>query len=162
MGPRQIWQDLRRSARGIVAFRRYLRSQDPIDVALGLFEAASATVMVGRACRYVIRIANVSDKVWDVNVTLQLSSMAAAMVPAQPAACFSKHYTVLPRRATAIECYYDWQTTAVFMVDTMPSPPDEYWQQAIKPPQRYLVSAILRDHIGKHLDQLHIYQELHR
>jgi hypothetical protein len=118
--------------------------------------------MVGRACRYVIRIANVSDKVWDVNVTLQMSSMAAATGPVQPAACFSKHYIVLPRRATAIECYYDWGTTAMFMVDTMPSPPDECWQQAIKPPQRYLVSAILRDHTGKHLDQLHIYQELHR
>jgi hypothetical protein len=162
VGLRLIWHDLRRCVRGLVAFRRYLRSRDPIDVALGLFEAASTTVTAGQPCRYVIRIANVSDKVRDVNVTLQMSPMAAATVPAQPSASFSKRYTVQPRRATAVECYYDWRTTAVFMDDTMASPPDECRQGVVETSQRYVVSAILRDRTGRHLDQLNIYQELHR
>jgi hypothetical protein len=147
--------------RGAVAFQRYLRSQDTIDIALGLFEAASSTIMVGRPCQYVIRIANVSEKVWDVKVTLQMSSMTAANVPAQPSVCFSKHCTVLPRRATEIECHYDWRCTVVFMLDKSTSPPDECWQRELNFPQPYVVSAILSDSTGKYLDQLDIYQELH-
>jgi hypothetical protein len=146
--------------RGAVAFQRYLRSQDTIDIALGLFEAASSTVMVGRSCQYVIRIANVSEKVWDVKVTLQMSSMTAANVPARPSVRFTKRYTALPRRATEIECHYDWRTTAVFTFDKRTFPPDESWQQELKPPQRYVVSAILSDPAGENLDQIDIYQEL--
>ena len=59
MGPRLVWRDLCRTVQGAVAFVRYLRSQETIDIALGVFEAASSTVMVGQPCRYVIRIANV-------------------------------------------------------------------------------------------------------
>jgi hypothetical protein len=160
VGPRLVWRDLCRSVRGAVAFRRYLRSQDTIDIALGLFEAASSTVMVGRPCRYVIRLANVSEKVWDAKVILQMSSMTAANVPAQPSANFARHYTIPPRRAIAIECHYDWRTTAVFMLGQIASPPDKFWMGEIKTGRRYVVSAILSDHTGKHLDQLDIYQEL--
>ena len=159
MGPRRVWRDLCRSIRGAVAFQRYLRSQDTIDIALGLFEAASSTIMVGQPCRYLIRIANVSEKVWDVKVTLQMSSMTAANVPAQPSVRLTKHCTVLPRRATEIECHYDWSTTVVFTVDQSPSLPDESWQRELTTPQRYVVSAILSDLSGNHLDQLNIYQE---
>jgi hypothetical protein len=146
--------------RGAVAFQRYLRSQDTIDIALGLFEAASSTVMVGRSCQYVIRIANVSEKVWDVKVTLQMSSMTAANVPARPSVRFTKRYTALPRRATEIECHYDWRRTVVFTIDKSTSPPDECWQREVNPPQLYVVSAILSDPTGKYLDRLDIYQEL--
>jgi hypothetical protein len=146
--------------RGAVAFRRYLRSQDAIDIALGLFEAASSTIMVGRPCRYVIRIANASEQVWDVKVTLQMSPMTAAHVPAQPSGRFTTHCTVLPRRATEIECHYDWRSTVVFTIDKSPAPPDECWQRELNPPQLYVLSAILSDPTGKYLDQLDIYQEL--
>jgi|SRR5882724_4413349 len=160
MGPRQIWRELCKTVQGAVAFMRYLRSQETIDIALGMFEASSSIVLVGRPCRYVIRIANVSGKVWDVKVTLQTSSIGAARVPAQPSASFAKHCTVLPRRATEIECHYDWHTAAVFMVDSAVSPPDEFCTAEILTLQRYLVSAILDDHTGEHLDTLDIYQEL--
>jgi hypothetical protein len=160
VGPRRVWRDLCRSIRGAVAFQRYLRSQDTIDIALGLFEAASSTIIVGQPCRYLIRIANVSEKVWDGKVTLQMSSMTAANVPAQPSVRLTKHCTVLPRRATEIECHYDWRTAVVFMFDNSSSPPDECWQREIKTPQHYVVSAILSDPTRKHLDQLDIYQEL--
>jgi hypothetical protein len=160
MGPRLIWRDICRSIRGAVAFRRYLRAQDAIDIALGRFEASSSTVMVGRPCRYLIRIANVSAKIWDVRVTLQMSSMRAAQGPAQPCASFAKHCTVLPRRATEIECHYDWRAAAVFVVDSVVSIPDECWAGEVSTPQRYLVSAILCDQTGEHLDTLDIYQEL--
>ena len=46
------------------------------------------------------------------------------------------------------------------MVDKVASPPDECWVGEIKTLQRYVVSAILSDHTGKHLDKLDIYQEL--
>ena len=160
MGPRQVWRDLCRSVRGVVAFQRYLRSQDTIDVALGLFEAASSTVMAGRICRYVVRIANVSEQVAPVQVIIQMSSMTTANVPAPPAVNFASHWAIQPRRAMAIECHYDWRSTAVFIVDQMASPPEKFWMGEIKTGQRYIVSAILSDHAGKHLDQLDIYQEL--
>jgi hypothetical protein len=160
VGPRQIWRDLCRSVRGVVAFRRYLRSRDTIDIALGLFEAASSTIMVGRPCRYVIRIANVSEKVAPVEVIIQMSSLAAANVPAPPSVHFARHCTIPPRRVVAIECHYDWRCTAVFIVDQIACPPDKFWMGEIKTGQRYVVSAILSDHSGKHLDQLDIYQEL--
>jgi hypothetical protein len=162
MGPRQIWRDLSRTVKGALAFVRYLRSQEAIDIALGGFEAASSVVMVGRPCRYVTRITNVSEKVWEVKLTFQVSSIRTAQIPAQPFARFAKHYAILPRRATAIECYYDWRTIAVFMVDSVASPPDESWTGEIKTQQRYRVSAILCDHTGEHLDTLDIYQELQR
>lgn len=160
MRPQLVWRDLRGIAQGAVAFVRHLRSQETIDIALGVFEAASSTVMVGQSCRYVIRIANVSDKVWHVKVTLQMSSISEANVPAQPSARVAKQCTVLPRRTTEIECHYDWRNTAVFTVDTVASPPDRFWTGDIKILQRYLVSAILYDQTGEHLDALDIYQEL--
>jgi hypothetical protein len=146
--------------RGAVALRRYLHWQDTIDIAIGLFEAMSSTTMVGGPCRYVIRIANVSDNTWHVTVTLQVSAMTLGPMPAPPSVRFSKHWSIPPRCTTAIECVYDWRTAAVFMVDESPSAPDEFWQLELKTPQRYVVSAILSDLTGKHLDQLDIYQEL--
>jgi len=159
MGPRQIRRDLCKIVHGAITFTRYLRSQETIDIALGVFEAVSSTVMVGRPCRYVVRIVNVSEKVWEVKLTFQMSSIRAAQIPAQPFASFAKHCSILPRRATQIECDYDWRTTAVFMVDSVASPPDECWTGEIKTLQRCLVSAILCDHTGEHLDTLDIYQE---
>lgn len=162
MRPKLVWRDLCRVVRGAIAFRRYLRSQDTLAIALGLFEATSSAVMVGRPYRYVIRIANVSEKVWDVQVTLQISPMATADVPAQLCASFTTHCTVPPRHATEIECQYDWGTGMVFFVDTVASPPDVFWTGEINTPQRYLVRTVLCDHTGTHLDQLDIYQELQR
>jgi hypothetical protein len=108
----------------------------------------------------VIRITNLSAKVWDVTVTLQMSAMRAAQVPARPAASFARRCTVLPGRATEIECHYDWRTAAVFLVDSVVSPPDACRTGEIGTLQCYLVSAILCDHTGEHLDTLSIYQEL--
>src|SRR5262245_10001830 len=160
MGPRLVWRDLCRSVRGAGAFLRYLRSQDTIDIALGRFEAASSTVVPGRPCRYVIRVANVSERVRNVKLTLEMGSMTAAEVPAQPCTSFAKHCTVLPRRAVEIECDYDWGAAVVFLVDGVASPPDEWWKGEINPMQRYVVRAILSDQTGRPLDTLAIYQEL--
>jgi hypothetical protein len=160
MGPQQIRRDLCKIVHGALTFTRYLRSQETIDIALGMFEAASSTVMVGRPCRYVVRIANVSEKVWDVKLTVEISSCTLANAAAKPSASFTKHCTVLLHSATEIEFHYDWRTTAVFMVDKMASSPDEFRMGEIKNVQRYVVSAILCDHTGKHLDKLDIYQEL--
>jgi hypothetical protein len=160
MGSRLVWRDLRRTVQGIAVFVRYLRSRETVDIALGVFEAESSAVVVGRSCRYVIRIANVSEKAWDVTLTVEISLSAPATSAAQPSACFAKHCAILPQRATEIEFHYDWRTTAVFMVDQVASPPDECWMGQIKTLQLYSVSAILYDDTGKHLDKLDIYQEL--
>jgi hypothetical protein len=125
-----------------------------------VFEAVSSTVVVGQPCRYMIRIANVSEKVWDVKLTVEITPSAPTISAAQPAACCAKHCTILPLRAPEIEFYCDWHTTAVFMVDQMASSPDACTMGEIKTGRRYVVSAILSDHSGKHLDQLDIYQEL--
>ena len=154
MGPRLIWRDLCRTVQGAVAFIRYVRSRDTIDIALGVFEAASAAVVVGQPCRYVIRIANVSEKVWDVKLTVEISSCTPANASAKPSASFTRHCTVLLHSATEIEFHYDWRTTTVFMVDKVASSPDEFRMGEIKTGQRYVVSAILCDHTGKHLDKL--------
>jgi hypothetical protein len=46
------------------------------------------------------------------------------------------------------------------MVDAAVSTPDECWAGEVSTLQRYLVSAILCDQSGEHLDTLDIYQEL--
>ena len=132
MGPREVWRDLCRTIQGAVACQRYLRSQDTIEIALGLFSAASSTMRLGWPCRYIIRMANISEQACEVKVTLQVSSMTMEPAPATPLARFTKHCIVPPRRTTEIECHYNWRTTAVFMLDNSPSPPDEFWQQEIK------------------------------
>ena len=160
MGPRLVWRDLCRTVQGAVAFVRYLRSPETIDTALGLFEAASSTVMVGQSCRYVIRIANVHARVWDVTLILEISPITPANPAAKPSVRFATHCAILPSRATEIEFHYDWRSTVAVTVDKVASPPDECWVGEIKKLQRYVVSAILSDHTGKYLDQLDIYQEL--
>jgi hypothetical protein len=160
MGPRLVWRDLRRTVQGAVAFVRYLRSPETIDIALGLFEAASSTVMVGQSCRYVIRIANVHARVWDVTLILEIFPMTLANPAAQPSVRFAKHCAILPSRATEIEFHYDWRSTVTVMIDHVTSSPDIFSRGEIMTGQRYRVSAILSDHTGKHLDQLYIYQEL--
>ena len=162
MRPREVWRDLCKTIRGAIAFRRYLCSLDTIEIALGLFEAESPTTILGCPCRYLIRIANISQQAWDVNVTFQVASMTVEPVPTPPCVRFTQHCVVPPRRTTELECHYDWRTTAVFMFDKRPSTPDESCQQEIKTPQRYVVSAILSDPSGKHLDRLDIYQELRK
>jgi hypothetical protein len=160
MGPRQVWWDFSRSVRGAVAFQRYLCSRDSIDIALGMVEASSSRVSIGQPCRYVIRLANVSAQVQTVKVTLEMSLHRAAPMSAELAASFTKHCTALPRRATQVECQYDWRSAAVFVVDSTVSPPDEFCEGEIKTLQRYRVRTILCDHRGKWLDHLDIYQEL--
>ena len=160
MGPRLVSQDLCRTVRGIAVFVRYLRSQETIDIALGVLEADSSAVRVGRPCRYVIRIANVSERVWDVKLTLEISSSTPANPAVKPCARFGKHCSVPASRATAIEFHYDWRSTVAVTVDQVASLPDECWVGEIKALQPYIVSAILADHNGKQLDKLEIYQEL--
>jgi hypothetical protein len=160
MGPRLVWRDLRRTVQGAVAFVRYLRSPETIAIALGLFEAASSTVMVGQSSRYVIRIANVHARVWDVTLSLEISPLTPANPAAQPSVRVAKHCAILPRRATEIEFHYDWRSTVTVMIDHVAFPPDIFSQGEIKTGQRYCVSAILSDRTGKHLNQLDIYQEL--
>ena len=89
-----------------------------------------------------------------------MSSITPANSAAKPSVQF---YQALRNSAASRHrdrIHYDWRTTAVFMVDKVASPPDEFWTGEIKTLQRYVVSAILCDHTGKHLDKLDIYQEL--
>lgn len=160
MGPRLVWRDLCRTVRGISTFARHLRSREIIDIALGVFEATASAVMVGQPCHYVIRIANDSEKVWDVILALEVSANTPANSAAKPSARFAKHCLILPSRATEIEFHYDWHSTAMFMIDQVASPPDQCWGGKIKTLQLYSVSAILCDRTGKHLDKLEIFQEL--
>jgi hypothetical protein len=160
MGPGQIWRDLCRIVQGTVAFVHYLRSQETIGLALGVFESSSSTVMVGRPCHYRIRIANVSETVWDVKVTLEISSSTPAHPAAKPSARFATHCTILPHRTTEVGFHYDWHASAGVIVDKVASPPDECWMGEIQTAPRYRVSAVLSDQTGKHLDRLDMYQEL--
>jgi hypothetical protein len=160
MGLRLVWRDLCRCVQGIVAFRRYLRSPDTVDIALGMFEAASSAVMIGRPCRYVVRIANVGEKVQDVQLTVEISSSSPAHSAATPFARFATHCSILPNRATEIAFHYDWRSAVAVMVDKVVSRTDACWAGEVKTQQPYLVSAILADHTGKRLDRLAIYQEL--
>jgi hypothetical protein len=93
-------------------------------------------------------------------VIIQISSISAVSVPAPPSVNFATHCTVPPRRAVALVWHYDWRNTAVFIADQRASPPDTFWMGELPTPQRYVVSAILSDLTGKHLDQLDFYQEL--
>jgi hypothetical protein len=160
MGPRQLWGDLCRIAQGTVAFVRYLRSRETIDVALGMFEAASSAVVVSVPCRYRVRLVNVSEKVCDVKMAVEISSGTPAHSAAKPCARFAKQCSIPANCATEIEFHYDWGSAVMVTIDHVASPPDEFWLGEIKPQQRYRLSAILSDHTGKHLDQLVIYQEL--
>jgi hypothetical protein len=139
---------------------RYLCSQDTIDIALGLFADSSETAKQGIPCRYVIRIANASDHVWDVNVSLHVSPLTGEARSEPPVARFSRGYMVPPNRSTEVECHYDWCLTPVFILESSPARPHEYWQQELQASQRYRISAILTASTGQHLDRLDIYQEL--
>jgi hypothetical protein len=146
--------------RGVVAFGRYLRSGDTVDIALGMAKAASNRVIAGQPCQYDLRIANVSHHVWNVKVILQMARWSPAQVPDQPSISLAMHCAAPPRHATRLECRFDWRTAPVFLVDAVAAPPDEFWVGEILTLQRYRVRALLCDHTGKQLDHLDIYQEL--
>jgi hypothetical protein len=160
MGPQRIWRDLCRAAQGAVAFVHYLRSQETIDIALGAFEATSPTVAVGRPCRYVIRIANASGKIWEVKLVVEISPLAHQDHPARYYAWFIKSITVPPHRTTRIEVDYDWQAKVDFMFGSVAFPPDEFRKGEVDAPQPYAVSASLSDPAGSSIDKLTVYQEL--
>jgi hypothetical protein len=160
MGPRQIWRDVCRIAQGTIAFGRYLRSRETIEVAFGMFEAASSAAVVGRTCRYMVRLVNVSEKVCDVKVAIEVCSVTRENGAAKPCARFAKECSIPAKCATAVEFQYDWGSTVLVTIDHAVSPPDEFWLGQIRPQQRYSLSATLSDYTGKRLDQLVIYQEL--
>ena len=101
---------------GICAPRR------PLTSPLGCLKPRHLTVMVGQPCRYVIRIANVSENVWDVKLTVEISPLAPQIRPAGHYARFTKRLTVPPRRTTRIEVDYDWLTKVDFMLSDIASP----------------------------------------
>jgi hypothetical protein len=146
-------------ARGTVAFVRYLRMRETIDVALGVFEAESSTVAVGRPCHYLIRIVNVSHKLLDVNLILEWISNPAPDHPTRPSARVEKYLTIPPLGAMALECHCDWGTSAIFAGDTGATPAHSFWVGEMKPQQLSIVRATLCDMTGNALDTLEIYQE---
>jgi hypothetical protein len=160
MGPGLVWQDLRRIVQGAFACLRYLRSRENIEIALGLFETASSVVVVGQPCRYLIHIANVSGKIWEVRLAVEVSPLAPQNHPAGHYAWFTKRITVPPHRTTRIEVDYDWLTKVDFMLGDVASPPDEFRKGEVDAPQLYAVSASLSDPAGNSLDKLTVYQEL--
>lgn len=155
-----MWRDLRRIVRGTAAFFQYLLSKESIDVGLGLFSAESRTVVSGRPSRYVIRIANVSKEAHDVKLVIDIYATEVPEHPEGHYGYFSKRLPVKPRTSMSIEVHYDWLTTVSFVIDGVPSPPDEFWKGEVVSPQLYLVNAILFDPRGNRVDGLTIYQEL--
>ncbi len=160
IGPRLVWQDLRRMIRGTAAFFQYLLSKENIDVGLGLFSAESNLVVRGQQSRYVVRIANMSKEAYDVKLVIDISATEAPEHPEGHYGYFSKRLTAKPRASTPVEVHYDWLAAASFMIDGVPSPPDEFWKGEAGSPQLYSVNAILFDPNGNRLDTLTIYQEL--
>jgi hypothetical protein len=118
--------------------------------------------MVGQPCRYVVRIANVSENVWDVKLTVEISPLAPQIRPVGYYARFTKRLTVPPRRTTRIEVDYDWLTKVDFMLSDIASPPDEFRRGEVEVPMLYAVSASLSDPEGNGLDKLTVYQGLKR
>jgi hypothetical protein len=139
---------------------QYLRSQETIDIALGAFKAASSTVVVGRPCRYVIRIANISGKIWEVKLVVEISPLAHQNYPTRYYAWFTKRITVPPDRTTRIEVDYDWHTKVDFMFGNVAFPPDEFRKGEVDAPQLFAVSASLSDPAGSSIEKLTVYQEL--
>ena len=160
MGPSLVWRDLQRIVRGTAAFVQYLVSKENVGVAIGLFSAEAGIVVPGHPNRYFLRIANVTREAQDVKLTIDICSLNLPKDPKGHLGYFAKSLRVEPRRSTAIEVHYDWLKKACFIVEDLPSLPDEFWKGRCDLPQVFSVNALLFNSRGTQVDRLTVYQEL--
>jgi hypothetical protein len=156
-----VWRDVVRTIRGAAMFFQYLMTREHIDVGLGWLGADASVAVLGQSSRYVIRVANVGDKVWRGMVVIDITSAEGSNAPQERYASFAKQLTVGPCSSTALEIQYDWLAQVAFVIDGSVSSPDEFCQGRVtKLAQRWAVHAVLMDMRRERLDQLTIYQRM--
>jgi hypothetical protein len=156
----RMGRDLQRILQGTTAFFRYLRSQESIQVGLGLFAAASNIAVIGQPNRYKVRVANASQDSRNVILGIDIYAVDVPRHPEGHYGFFTKLLTVKSGSCSTIAIQYDWLTTACLLIDDLSSPPDDIWRGEARRPQRYSVTAALFDIQHTRLDALTIYQEL--
>lgn len=157
---RQVLNDLRRIVKGSVVFVEYLLSSELVEIGLGQLSAGSAVALRGRQNRYLVTICNARIEPQDVTLAIDICAVDSPTHPGGHYAHFSKRLKVQPRVSTQVEVQYDWLTKAGFVVDDMPSPPDDFWRGTLDRSAHYSVNAILLDPSGNRLELLTVYQEL--
>jgi hypothetical protein len=156
-----VWRDMMRIIRGASAFVQYLMTREYIDVGLGYLGSDASVAVRGQPSRYIIRVANVRDKVWRGMVVIDIISAEGSNPRQERYASFATQLTVEPRSATAIEIQYDWLAQVAFVIDGSVSSPDEFCQGRVTQlAQRWAVHAVLMDMRRERLDQLTIYQRM--
>jgi len=161
-GLRLLRRDLQRSVTGTYALLRYLLSYEQLEVALGLFSAASNTAVAGQLNRYTVRVINVSDFPQRCSLSIDIYATNLPRHPEGHYAYFTKHLTVDPGSLSVIGIEYDWRTRARFIRGGTSFAPDDLWRGGIGGYQFYSVTARVCDAQRKQLDHLTVYQELTR
>jgi len=157
---RQLLSDLERIVEGFAAFLKYLLSRDVVEIGLGQLSAESTVAVPGRQNRYLVTISNARTEPRDVTLAIDIYAIDSPTNPGGHYAHFSKRLKAQPRASTQVEVEYDWFTTAGFLVDDMPSPPDDLRRGTLDRSAHYSVNAILLDPSGNRLELLTVYQEL--
>jgi hypothetical protein len=156
----RLLADLRRIVKGSLAFLGYLLSARLIEIGIGELSADSTAAVRGGQNRYLITICSAGTEPLDVTLVIDIHATDSPTGSGAHYARFSKHLTAAPRASTRVEVRYDWLTTACFVVDDLPFPPDDLSRGTLPPSVRYSVNATLIDPSGDHPEVLTVYQEL--
>jgi hypothetical protein len=156
----QLLADLRRIVKGSLAFLGYLLSARLIEIGLGEFSADSTAAVRGGQNRYLVTICSAGTEPLDVTLIIDIHAADSATGSGARYARFSKRLTAAPRAATRVEVRYDWLTSACFVVDDLPFPPDDLSRGTLPRSVRYSVNATLLDPSGNHPEVLTVYQGL--
>ncbi len=157
---RHLLSDLERIVQGFGAFLKYLLSRNLVEIGLGQLSAESTVAVRGRQNRYLVTISNARIEPRDVMLAIDIYATDSPTHPGGHYAHFSKRLKAQPRASTRVAVEYDWLSTVCFLVDDMPSPPDDLWRGTLDRSAHYAVNAILLDPGGTRLELLTVYQEL--
>ena len=156
----RLLHDLRRIVEDSAAFLKYLLTRDLVEIGLGQLSAESTVAVRGGPNRYLVTIASVASEPRDVTLAIDIYAADSPTHPGGHYAHFSKRLKAQPRASTHVEVQYDWRTGAGFLVNDMPSPPDDLWRGTLDRSANYSLNAILLDTSGNRLELLTVYQHL--
>jgi hypothetical protein len=139
---------------------RYARDIDSISSSISIFSAETNKVKFGEIQKYHLIILNNTNTNEFYKLVIDIYFKDNPVHPQGHYTFFEKNILLPPKSNEAIKLYFNWNQTAVFIVQDVPLVPDSFWRGDCKLPGRYYVRALLYNTKHDLVEELFLVQEL--